>query len=91
MAIFQSCYTQYRLVKTIPIKLAPASWEPPNRFFSITLTLEKCMTVVRLLLLVVGVFNLAIGLKIVVTVFLHLNRDSGSKDQLIPEDSPMED
>jgi hypothetical protein len=59
--------------------------------FSTTLTLEKCMTVVRLLLLVIGVFNLAIGLKIVVTVFLHLNRDSGSKDQLIPEDRPMED
>jgi len=49
------------------------------------------MTVVRLLLLVIGVFNLAIGLKIVATVFLHLNRDGGSKDRLIPEDRPMED
>jgi len=49
------------------------------------------MTVVRLLLLVVGIFNLAIGVRVVLTVGSHLIRDRGSKNRPMAEDTPMED
>jgi hypothetical protein len=49
------------------------------------------MTVVRLLLLVIGLFNLAIGVRVLLTVVFHFTKGRGSKSQPMAEDTPMED